>query len=194
MKKLILQEFMSADGFCADRNKTTGFFDGTYHSTGNDINAYQETLLDSVDLILLGTNTYKMFTGYWPVATAEDGKIADAMNRIPKVVFSSSLNEVRWGDHENISLVAHDAVTYVKSLKEAKDKNMIMWGSLSLAQSLLKANLFDEIQLVILPVAIGQGYRLFPDESKLLPLTLTGHEVFDGGTVLHRYESQPSLE
>ena len=144
--------------------------------------------LHSIDLILMGTNTYRMFTRFWPDATGEDPEITVAMNSIPKIVFSGSIKEVQWGNHGNISLVADDAVTHIKSLKEAGGKNMIMWGSLSLAQSLLKANLFDEIQLIVAPVAIGKGYKLFPETPELFSLKLTGNKVFSEGTMLHIYE------
>lgn len=188
MKKLILQEFISLDGFCADREKTTGFFDGTYHNLEKDVDTNQGALMDSIDLILMGTDTYSMFAGFWPNATGEDPKISEAMNSIPKIVFSRSLKEVQWGSYRNISLVSEDAVTYIRSLKEGGGKNMIMWGSLSLAQSLLKANLFDEIQLIVVSVAIGKGYKLFPEEFKLFPLKLIGSKTFSEGTMLHIYE------
>ncbi|WP_353130395.1 dihydrofolate reductase family protein [Parapedobacter pyrenivorans] len=188
MKKFILQEFISLDGFCADRDKTTGFFDGTYNMLERDVDANQGTLMDNIDLILMGTNTYKMFTQYWPHTTGDDPKITAAMNSIQKIVFSRSLTEVDWGSYGNISLVSDDAVAYIKSLKEGGGKNMIMWGSLSLAQSLLQANLVDEIQLVIAPVAIGKGYKLFPESFKLFPLKLIGSKTFSKGTMLHSYE------
>ncbi|QIY89491.1 dihydrofolate reductase family protein [Chryseobacterium gallinarum] len=193
MKKLILQEFISADGFCADREKTTGFFDGTYNNIGNEITPHQEKLMGSIDLILLGKETYKMFTNYWPDAGGEDSKIAEAMNRLPKIVFSGSLQEVQWGNHGNISLVTEDAITYITSLKQKEEKNMIMWGSISLAQSLLKANLIDEIQLVVVPVAIGKGYSLFPEDFKLFHLALSDHKIFSNGVALLTYKPQEVL-
>lgn len=188
MRKFILQEFVSIDGFCADREKTTGFFDGTYNNLEKNVDAHQRTLMDDIDLILMGTNTYRMFAQYWPHTTDDDPKITAAMNSIPKVVFSRSLKEVGWGNHGNIFLVSEDAVTYIKSLKAGGGKNMIMWGSLSLAQSLLKANLVDEIQLIVTPFAIGRGYNLFPEDAKLFPLKLTGSKTFSEGTMLHIYE------
>ena len=188
-----MQEFISVDGFCADRERTTGFFDGTYHGLGKDVDEHQGQFCTTIDLILLGANTYKMFAAYWPNATTAESTVTQAMNSIPKIVFSKSLKDVQWGDHGSISLVADDAVAHIKSLKTAGDKNMIVWGSLSLAQSLLKANLFDEIQLVIVPVAIGKGYKLFSEEQQLLPLKLTGHQTFEDGTMLHVYQPGAAL-
>ena len=191
MKKLILQQFISLDGFCADRDKTTGFFDGTYNSIGNEITPHQEKLMESIDLILLGKETYSMFSAYWPEAGGDDGKIAEAMNDIPKIVFSSSLQEVHWGRHENIRLVPDDAITFVRSIKHKNEgKNMIMWGSISLAQSLLRAELIDEVQLVIVPVAIGKGYSLFSEDFELFHFALTDHKVFSDGVVLLTYTPQ----
>jgi len=144
--------------------------------------------------MLLGANTYKMFADYWPKAIKEDSNVTEAMNSIPKIVFSKSLKEVQWCGYGNISLVSDDAVAHIKSLKEAGDKNMIVWGSLSLAQSLLKANLFDEIQLMVVPVAIGKGYKLFPEENKFFPLKLTGQKKFAKGEMLHIYEPGKDAE
>ncbi|WP_282636878.1 dihydrofolate reductase family protein [Sphingobacterium thalpophilum] len=188
MRNLILQQFISVDGFCADREKTTGFFDGTYNSIGDEINTHQEKLLENIDLILLGRETYKMFANYWPDASGEGSKIAEELNRIPKIVFSSSLQQVQWGNHGNISLVTEDAIPYIKSLKQQNGTNMIIWGSIALAQSLLKANLIDEVQLVVVPVALGKGYSLFPENLKLLHLTLSEHRLFSNGVILLTYK------
>ncbi|MES2881442.1 MAG: dihydrofolate reductase family protein [Bacteroidota bacterium] len=188
MKKLILQEFISVDGFCADRNKTTGFFDGTYNSMEKDVDEHQRKFVENIDLILLGTNTYKMFASYWPTASSNDSAVAKLMNSIPKIVFSKSLTGVQWGNHGNITQVKEDAVTHIKKLKEAGDKTMIVWGSILLAQALLKANLFDEIQLGLVPVAIGKGYSLFPEKFEQFHLKLINHKTFSGGTVLHVYK------
>ncbi|WP_310395467.1 dihydrofolate reductase family protein [Hymenobacter sp.] len=194
MKKLILQEYISVDGFCADRDKTTGFFDGTYHTLGKDVDAHQGAFTESIDLILFGANTYKIFAEYWPKAKKEDSHVTEAMNSIPKIVFSKSLKKVQWGDYGNISLTADDAVTHIKSLRKKEDKNIIVWGSLSLAQSLLKANLFDEIQLITVPVAIGRGYKLFPEEYKLFSLKLTSYKTFYKGEILHIYQPDQQAE
>src|SRR5690606_5250817 len=188
MRKLILQEFVSLDGFCADREKTTGVFDGTYYNLESDVDENQAPLMDSLDLILIGTNTYKMFSSFWPYATGEDPKLTQSMNSIPKIVFSKSLNNVQWGGYGNISLVRDDAVTYINALKQEAGKNMVMWGSLSLARSLLSANLVDEIQLIVVPVVIGMGLKLFSDDVRCMPFKLTGHKVFSRGAVLHNYE------
>jgi len=187
MKRLIVQEFISVDGFCADRQKTTVFFDGTYNMVGDELIPYQEKLIESIDFILLGKETYKMFTNYWPDAGGENSKVASAMNRIPKIVFSSSLKEVHWGNYGNISLVAEDAVNFVKSFKLNEEKNIIIWGSISLVKSLLSAGLIDEIQLVIVPVSIGKGDSLFPEDFNLFHLELADHKVLSNGVVLLEY-------
>jgi len=134
--------------------------------------------------------TALMFASFWPDATSEDAKVTDGMNSIPKIVFSRSLKEVRRGNHGNISLVSEDAVAYIKRLKAGDGKNMIMWGSLSFAQPLLEAGLFDEIRLVVVPVAIGKGYKLFPETAGLFLLKLTGSKTFSRGTVLHIYKPE----
>lgn len=193
MKKLILQEFISVDGFCADKNKTTGFFDGTYFTMSKDVDVHQGQFAQGIDLILLGANTYEMFAAYWPDATEADSAVTKMMNSVPKIVFSKSLKEVKWGSYGNISLEAGDAVACIRNLKAAADKNIIMWGSLSLARSVLKAHLFDEIQFISVPIAIGQGYKLFAEDIGPLPLRLSSHKAFTGGEVLHTYQPQTGM-
>lgn len=193
MGKLILQEFVSLDGFCADRNKTTGYLDGTYFVQSDEAITYQGELGKSIDLILLGSNTYKMFAEYWPTAE-DDSAVTKMMNTIPKKVFSKTLKEVSWGKHGNISLVKDDTVEYIRELKDNSDQTMIVWGSLTLAQALLKANLFDEIMLSHIPIVIGEGFRLFPKEFEAVPLEVIELKEFEGGIQMGTYRLKESIE
>lgn len=165
MRKLILGEFVSVDGFAADAEGTTSFFEDPKWAEGNDEDMLRQ--MEDIDTILLGANTYKMFLQYWPAADPEKEIIATRLNETPKVVFSSSLKSVEWGEWEAPRLVAGSAEDEVRKLKEQDGKDMILWGSISLAQSLLRAGLVDEIHLRTVPVLLGKGRLMFAEGGKL---------------------------
>jgi dihydrofolate reductase len=159
MRKAILQEFVSLDGLAAGPNDSVDFVPA---STQGDQSFGQRQMgfMDSIDLILLGRVTYTMFAGYWPnVTSGEDKRFADKLNAIPKVVFSRSLDRAPWGS----------------------------WGSISLAQSLTNEGLIDEYQLVVCPVVLGSGKRLFGDKVDSFGTRLLSTESFDRGAVLLPY-------
>ncbi|MFD1770692.1 dihydrofolate reductase family protein [Sphingobacterium suaedae] len=182
MRKLIIQEFVSVDGFVADRNKTTAFFDSN-PLIDADVNQELLKFIHTLDTIVLGRNTYEMFVDFWPNTSNEEQIVADDLNRLPKFVFSKSLQEVHWGTWDNAILVSSDAIDYVKELKADHGKDIVVWGSISLTQSLLRAGLVDQIRLFICPIAIGQGYHLFPDEFDLFSLHLEQSISYKNGVV-----------
>jgi len=130
-------------------------------------------LFSIIDTILLGANTYKMFAGFWPATTADQEIVADALNKTPKIVFSKTLKQAPWGKWEPAQLVRGNANEKVKQLKQEKGKDMIVFGSIALAKSLLKENSIDEIQLRICPSLLGSGMKFVHDESPLLNMELT---------------------
>jgi dihydrofolate reductase len=188
MRSVILQEFVSVDGFAADPNDSVDFVPA---STRGDQTFGQRQLefMDSIDTILLGRVTYTMFAGHWPKVTSGDDKqFADKLNAIPKVVFSRTLTRAPWGSWDDARVVKTDAASEVGKLKEAPGKDMVVWGSLSLAQSLVDDGLIDDYQLVVCPVVLGSGRRLFRDKSSL-DMKLLDARSFDRGAVLLSYEA-----
>jgi dihydrofolate reductase len=191
MRKVILQEFISLDSLAAGPNDNVDFVPA---STQGDksFGVEQVKLLNSVDTILLGRVTYQMFAGYWPKVTkGKEKAFADKLNSIPKIVFSKTLESAPWGDWEEAKVVMAAAVKEVAKLKRRSGKNMIIWGSVSLAQSLIKENLIDEYRLVVCPVVLGSGKPLFLDKVDSFGLKLVEAKTLDLGGVQLRYKPAP---
>lgn len=184
MRKLIVQEWLSADGFAADENGTTDFFGPTEANEQSDKDILAD--MDALDTILLGANTYKMFLDFWPTEKAANEIIADRINQTPKIVFSNSLQQVEWGKWDTIQLQTGDAVDRVKELKQQDGKDMVLWGSLTLFRSLLAAGLVDELQLRTVPVILGKGIRLFGQSGQIRLKTLAT-KTYDSGYTLVSY-------
>src|SRR5918995_2794414 len=108
MRRLILEEWLSLDGYAEDKNGKLDFFPDSSSDKFSD--ADQLKFLDSVDTILLGRKTYELFVDYWPTATTDQEIIADRLNALPKVVFSSTLSEAPWGRWRPARVVRGDAV------------------------------------------------------------------------------------
>jgi dihydrofolate reductase len=165
MRKVIVQEFVTVDGFAAGPNGEMEFITDSSDAdpTTGELVDDQLRLLETVDTILLGAETYRIFAAFWPEQTVETQGIADALNSTPKVVFSSTLERAPWGDWEEARVVSGDVSDEVRRLKNEPGKDLILWGSLSLAHSLTRDGLVDEYRLWICPVVLGQGKRLFED-------------------------------
>ena len=104
-----------------------------------------------------------MFAEYWPEQTVETQRIADALNATPKVVFSRTLERAPWGSWEDARVVAGSASEEIRRLKEEPGADMVVWGSLTLSESLERDGLVDEYRLFVCPVVLGLGRRLFGD-------------------------------
>ena len=186
MRKLILEEWLSLDAFAEDKNGKLDFFPSTEANKYSDED--QLKFLESIDTILLGRKTYELFVDFWPTATNDKEIIADKLNSIPKIVFSNSLKEAPWGDWPAAEIMKGDAVENVKALKTKEGNNIVLWGSISLAQSLMKAELIDEYHLQICPTIIGGGRKLFNDAEEYGQLKLKGVKTYETGVVFLSYE------
>src|SRR5687768_6814650 len=145
MRRLILEVWLSLDGFAADRDGKLDFFPAS--ETDQHSDADQLAFLDSVDTILLGRRTYELFVDFWPTATHDKEIIADRLNELPKIVFSNTLTEAPWGEWEPARVVGGNAVEAIRKLKAQSGEHMVVWGSISLAQALIAADLIDEFHL-----------------------------------------------
>ena len=183
MRKLVFQEFKSLDGYAADKDSSTKFFEDPKFSVDSDDDLLHE--MDRFDTILLGANTYRMFADFWPQATNDEQIVADKLNSIPKIVFSNTLKAAPWGKWPAATVMAGDAVSSIKNLKNQSGKDMVLWGSISLAQALIKANVIDEYQLRMVPVLLGGGRLLFSDSE--LDLELTKTKAYSSGLLLAHY-------
>ena len=187
MKQVILQEFLSLDGLAAGPGDSTDFVPA---ATRGDSTFGREQLafIDTIDTILLGRKTYEMFADYWPnVAEGDDKPFADKLNAIPKIVFSRTLDRAPWGTFDEARIVGNDAAPEVRRLKQQSGKNMVVWGSLTLAQSLIKEGLVDEYRLVFCPVVLGSGRPLFRDKVDELDMSLVDTTSHDLGAVQLKY-------
>ncbi|MXV53007.1 reductase [Pedobacter sp. HMF7647] len=186
MKKLILEEWLSLDGYAEDKNGKLDFFPETKANRYSDLD--QLNFLESIDTILLGRKTYELFVDFWPTATNDVEIIADRLNSIPKIVFSNTLKKAPWGKWPDAQVLSGDAMEEVKKLKEKDGKDMVLWGSISLAQSLMQANLIDEYHIQICPVAAGGGKALFPGADHYKNLKLVDVRQYDTGVVFLHYK------
>jgi dihydrofolate reductase len=188
MKSVILQEFVSVDGLAAGANDSVDYIPASMQGDQR-FGQRQMKFLDSIDTILLGRVTYEMFAGYWPnVTTGDDEPFADKLNAIPKVVVSKTLKSAPWGKWGDAKIVKSNATTEVAKLREGSGKGIVLWGSLSLAQTLMKNGLIDEYQLIVCPVVLGNGRPLFPAKTPSFGLKLVESQSFDRGAVLLTYK------
>lgn len=187
MRKVIVQVWTTLDGFAADEKGSTSFFEDPKLNEELDKDTF-EFIQERVGTVLLGANTYKMFAEYWPYQTNDKEVMAEDINTLPKIVFSKSLNSAPWGDWEPAQVVREDPATYIMKQKGQPGKDMVLWGSLSLAPSLMKAeNVIDEYYINVCPQSLGKGKKLFSDEVKL---KLVESKSFDSGLVQLKYVPQ----
>jgi dihydrofolate reductase len=161
MGKLVVTEFVSLDGVMqapgGEEFKYPGWsFAFDRGDDGNDFKL-QETLETVV--LLLGRITYESFAGAWP---EREGEFADKFNAMPKYVVSSTLEDPEWN---STTVVAGSATEHVKRLKQEVDGTIQVPGSLRLAQELFESDLVDELHLMVFPVVLGTGRRLFGETS-----------------------------
>jgi dihydrofolate reductase len=164
MRKLILEEWISLDSYVTDKDGGLDFFTNLTPEQNKYSDADQLKFLETIDTILLGRKTYELFVDFWPNATTDKEVIADKLNETKKIVFSNSITKAPWGKWPEATIIASEASGAIKKLKETKGKNMVMWGSISLAQSLMKDDLVDEYHLQLCPVLTGGGRTLFPKQ------------------------------
>jgi dihydrofolate reductase len=185
MRKLILEEWISLDGYAEDKNGKLDFFPSTEANKFSDED--QLKFLEGIDTILLGRKTYELFVEFWPTVTTDKEIIANKLNSIPKIVFSNTLKEAPWGKWPPAKVIPDDAIEEIKALKQQEGKDMVLWGSISLAQALIKANLIDEYHLQFCPTLTGGGRLLFPSLDNYAKLQLVSMKQYDTGVVFLQY-------
>jgi dihydrofolate reductase len=192
MRKVVVQQFVTLDGYAAGPNGELDFVTESgaeADPTSGPFVDKQLAFIESLDTILLGAVTYRMFAAYWPEQTTETQAIADALNATPKVVFSSMLESAPWGSWEPARLVSGSAAEEVRRLKAEPGKDIVVWGSLALSDSLMRNGLVDEYRLQICPVVLGRGKRLFEEGLATQSLTHLETNTYDE-MVAVRYASR----
>jgi dihydrofolate reductase len=192
MRKLILEEWVSLDGYVTDKNGGLDFFTSLTPEQNKYSDLDQLQFLETVDTILLGRKTYELFVEFWPTATTDKEAIADKLNETNKIIFSNTITKAPWGKWKDAEIINEEAASAIKKLKSLPGKDMVMWGSISLAQSLMKQNLIDEYHIQLCPVVTGGGRNLFPQSIDLLKLNLREIRKYNTGTVFLNYATLKS--
>ena len=187
MRKVILQEFVSLDGYDAGPNGDVAFIPG---STRGDPRwgSEQMALFDTVDTMLLGRVTYQLFSQIWPTRTeGEEKAFADKFNGVPKVVFSRTLKSAPWGKWPEARVVSANPSDEIPQLKRKSGKTILISGSLSIGQELSEANLVDEYHIIVCPVVVGGGRPLFPAKTAKQLELIDAHPLTRGAvSMLYR--------
>jgi dihydrofolate reductase len=192
MRKVIVIEWMSLDGVvqapgAPDEDTTGGFEHGGWHLRYFDPMS-QESVVENLNEaggFLLGRRTYENFAGYWPNASEDEQVVAQPLNTKPKHVASTTLTEpLEW---QNSTLLQGDVARAVAALKREDGADLHVIGSTVLVQTLIEHDLVDEYRLMIDPLVVGGGKRIFPDDGALRPLRLVDSKVTTTGAILATY-------
>lgn len=185
MRKIILEEWISLDGYVADKNGQLDFFTSLVRPTYAE--ADQAPFLETIDTILLGRKTYEQFVKTWPVRPTDQDLLAAKMNGAEKIVFSNTLTAAPWGKWADATIVKGNAVAHIRQLKSQPGANMVLWASISLAQDLMKENLIDEYHLFLCPAITAGGRKLFTEEIDITTLVLLETRQYGSGVVWLSY-------
>jgi dihydrofolate reductase len=183
MRKVTAGLFLSLDGVVESPEKW--HFPYFNDEMGEAIGA----AMAAADAMLLGRVTYQEFASYWPGVSSEDQPFADHMNNTPKYVVSTTLDKVEWN---NSTLIKGNVAEEIAKLKQQPGKDIGITGSATLVQSLLQEDLLDELGLMIHPVVVGTGRRLFEEGGGQKGLKLVDSRTFSTGVVYLTY--QPDRE
>jgi dihydrofolate reductase len=189
MRKVIVNEFLTLDGTAqspggAEEDSSGGFKHGGWHMLYGARSGMAK-LIGEAGGFLLGRRTYEIFAGYWPTAPEDVQELAAPLNTKPKHVASRTLTDpLEW---QNSSVLRGTLPEAVAALKEEGGGDLLVMGSTVLVQSLIQHGLVDEFRLLINPVLVGGGKRIFPEDGALRPLRLIDHEVTSTGSIIATY-------
>ena len=184
MGKIVVSEFVSLDGVMEDPGGSEDFRYGGWTfeiERGEDGDKFKLDETMGAEALLLGRRTFEGFAEAWP---SREGEFADKFNNMPKYVVSSTLKEPEWN---NTTVIDGDLATEIPKLREEVDGDILVAGSAQLVQGLLEDGLVDELRLMVFPVALGAGKRLFGETSDKKGLKLTSSQVVGDGVVILVY-------
>ncbi len=170
MGRIVVTEFISLDGVIEDPGGAEDYKYGGWSfeiSRGDEGDQFKVDETNNSAALLLGRKTYEGFADAWP---SREGEFADKFNSMPKYVVSSTLKDPEW---TNSTVLSGDLATEVSRLKEELDGDIVVHGSAQLAQALVEQGLVDELRLMVFPVVLGSGKRLFGETSDKKPLRLS---------------------
>ena len=182
MRKLNVFNFTTLNGFFEGPNH-----DISWHRHGGEENKYSDDSLQAGNILLFGRRTYEMMYSFWPTPMAAEmfPETAKGMNKSEKIVFSNLLKKAEWN---NTKVIGGNIVEEMKRLKKTKGKDMTILGSGSIVSLFADAGLIDNYQIMIDPVAIGNGTPIFNGIQHKLDLKLIETKIFKSGVVLLSYK------
>lgn len=190
MGKIVATEFISLDGVIEDPGGAEDYVHGGWTfeiDRGDEGNRFKLEELETADAQLLGRVTYEGFAAAWPEREGDPqmGDFAKKMNTMPKYVYSTTLGSADW---QNTTVLSGDLATDIARVKEEVDGDVLIAGSAQLVKGLLAADLLDELRLMLFPVVLGGGKRLFADDGRKVPLTLSDARTVGAGVQILTYE------
>ncbi len=186
MRRVIVSEYVTLDGVVEDPGGAEGFEHGGWSMPywSEEIGNFKDDELFASDALLLGRVTYQGFAQAWPSMTDEAG-FADRMNGLPKYVASTTLEEpLEWN---NSRLIKGNVAEEVSRLKQQPGQDILIYGSADLVRTLTRHDLVDEFRLMVHPVVVGSGKRLFEDGGGPKAMRLVDTKTFGSGVVVLTY-------
>ena len=185
MRKLMVFNNVTLDGYFADSNGDMRW--AHKESQDAEFNAFVAENASGGGELVFGRITYELMASYWPtpLAMRNDPVVAEGMNKLPKVVFSRTLDKASWS---NTKLVKGDVAAAMRKMKNEPGKDMAILGSGSIVSQLAQQGLIDEFQVMVNPVVLGKGRTMFDGVEKKLNLKLARTRSFGNGNVLLCYE------
>jgi dihydrofolate reductase len=185
MGKIVVSEFVSLDGVIEDPGGAEDFKYGGWSfeiDRGDEGNQFKldETL--AAEALLLGRVTFEGFADAWP---SRSGEFADKFNEMPKYVVSSTLDEPEWS---NSTVLDGDLAEAVATVRQRHDGEVVVHGSAQLVQALIERDLVDEVRLMVFPVVLGSGKRLFGETSDKKTLRLVDSKTVGDGVAILVYQ------
>jgi dihydrofolate reductase len=193
MRRVIVSEFVTLDGVVQGpsgpgEDPSNGFGNGGWHAPHTVDPSFQRSMVETIagaGGFLLGRGTYEIFAAHWPNASPEEQMLAEPLNTRPKYVASTTLTEpLAW---QGSTLLQGSVAESVASLKQGDGGDLLVIGSPELVQTLLEHRLVDELRLMIDPVVVGGGKRLFRDDGALRTLRLVSSTVTTTGAIMATY-------
>lgn len=184
MRKLIVTEFVTVDGVMEDPGGSEGMPRGRWAleiDRGAEGDQFKFDEVMQCEAHLLGRKTYEGFASAWPTRS---GEFADRINSMPKYVVSNTLKEAGWN---NTTLLRGDAAVEVERIKRQPGGSILVAGSRQLVLSLFRHGLVDELRLMVFPVILGQGMRLFENGLPQISLQLSESKVVGDGVLIQIY-------
>jgi dihydrofolate reductase len=183
--KIIASMFTSIDGYIEGRNKELDFFVGTI--SDRSLDEATSAMLDNASTIVAGSGVYESLVHYWPTDASKNDVYAEKMNTLPKLIFSHSHDAVEWGTWDNARLATRSIPAEVAALREASDKDIVVFGGPSIIHAFREEGLIDEYRMQVCPKVLGGGTPYFKDVDAMLGLMLVSAIPHPSGVVELRY-------